>query len=377
MSLGVGSYQIMLADRAGVKFGELRHISSLIFTFERDDFGAAMVTLNNPEANDCATLENIHTIRHEMLILRDGVVVWEGPITRIGWYAERIEIDAKDVSWYLTRRAFNYSAFDYAGQSGVNATEAVMRALRHHYPLDGDPTGPDPWRIGEHLMAYGSIGAPYDGDPKTAAKYDPFSLTLYDFLQRYVDRGGLDYVVRGRSIILYPHRVRVNQAVKLMPEHFVQQPAIIEYGSQVFTRAVTTLQNGGYYVSLAPEEWLNYYGTIDKVINNTEDAEDTEADGTVQQLTELQVQDSYPAPVEVQVPANSTVAPDSPNSFQDLLPGTYIPIEARVFCKTVTRMQVIDRTAVTWVPGQEQVAITTMQVPTVYNDGEVDNSWKV
>lgn len=226
-------------------------------------------------------------------------------------------------------------------------------------------------------MAYGSIGAPYDGDPKTAAKYDPFSLTLYDFLQRYVDRGGLDYVVRGRSIILYPHRVRVNQAVKLMPEHFVQQPAIIEYGSQVFTRAVTTLQNGGYYVSLAPEEWLNYYGTIDKVINNTEDAEDTEADGTVQQLTELQVQDSYPAPVEVQVPANSTVAPDSPNSFQDLLPGTYIPIEARVFCKTVTRMQVIDRTAVTWVPGQEQVAITTMQVPTVYNDGEVDNSWKV
>lgn len=379
MSLGVGTYQIFVADRSGALLGEITNIASLNFTMERDDFGSAQLTLNNPPPDQCALLQDVHTIRHEMVIARDGSVVWEGPITRIGWYSESIVIDAKDVSWYLTRKIFTYPSFNYE-RASRNAIEAVKDAFWYHYPQASDP-----FRIGEYFSAYRSLEPADLTDPNTAALIEPWSMTMYDFFQRFADNGGLDYVVRGRRIIVYPHRTMVHRAERLLPEHFVQQPAIVEYGAQLFTRVVTRQQDGGISIATPPPEdqvWTDFYGEdtntgivayIDQLRSNQQDGDGGDENESVGRITELTLQNSYPSPIEVQVPANSTVSPDAPVEFLDLMPGTFLTVEAQVLCKTVSRIQIIDRLNVTWTLGQENVAITTQQAPTVFNVGEEDN----
>lgn len=351
--LGSGSYQLFVADRSGTPVGQLNGIESLRFTYERDDFGAASVFFGVPPTNDCDIFNTVKSIRHELLIVRDGEVVWEGPITRVGAYQDGFEIDAKDVSWYLTRRAMSYF-FDYT-DNPVDAVRVVFDTLRAEYPATGDP-----FRIGEHLHF-----VDHPNNPRTASEMKAWRQTVYDMLQRFSDFMGVDYVVRGRNIILYGHKVKVQQANLLTTEHFSSPPTLVEYGSALVTRGVSVLQDGKLVIRNAPSQWYDYYGPIDSVRDNTLDGSTTDL-SAVEENTEELVDSNYPAPVEVRLPENTVVLPSAPVDFMDLMPGVWLPVEAQLPCRTVSSMQIIDRTTVVWDVSGEQVSLSTVQPPVTF-----------
>lgn len=353
--LGIGDYQFFFADRAGKIFGQVPNVNLARLTWERDDFGTVLLFLGLPSAMDCDMFDELHTIRHELVVVRNGDVVWEGPITRIGFYSDRVEIDARDVSWYLTRRV-NEGKWDHTGTS-VNYLYELQGLLQQHYPPVNDP-----YRIGEHLQTISSAA-----DPKTASVLQPYRQTLYDVLQNASDRGGVDYVVRGRRIILYGHKTRIGQTVKLTPEHFSEQPEVVEYGSRVATRAFTVLENGKLATASAPQEWIDYYGFIDIANTNTDEGE-ADSNQAISEISANTVNNGYPAPIEVRIPDGATVQTSAPVTFEELMPGMWLPVEAQVRCRPITRLLLVDRLQTIWNAGNETVQITTSQVPATYED---------
>jgi hypothetical protein len=351
MTLGVGNWQFLLTDRTGAPFGECRQVTAATLTWERDDFGECRLRLAPGLKVDQALLD-ARTFRHEITAFRNGVQVWEGPITRIEFREDGIEIDAKDVSWYFTRRALEYG-YDHTGTS-VDAVEVAFNTLRQHYPATGDP-----YRIGQYLTKFVT-----PEDARTAAKVEAYGETVYDWLQNLVDKGGLDYLVRGREVIVLDTNTRVAQLPMMTQEHFYGgSPSIVEYGSELVTRSIVVRKDGTVVTKTAPQVWLDYYGNVDRVTNNNDDEDTAAADEAVTDQAERTLSDAYPAPVDILVPANVGVRSDAPFEFTDLYPGVFATIQISIHGKTATRLQRIDSLRVDWSQDGEEVQLTTVQGP--------------
>ena len=136
--LGVGRPQVFLADRGGGPLlGEISDVYFLQWNRVRDDISAARIDVRAPDKRCCELLANARTVRHELVILRDGVRVWEGPIIRINYAADRIELEARDPMWYASRRALDVE-LDYTYPNVGDALSACKIALERAFGTPGN-----------------------------------------------------------------------------------------------------------------------------------------------------------------------------------------------------------------------------------------------
>jgi len=358
--LGSGEYRVMVADRGGgVELGEVTDIIRLKADWVRDDIGACSLTVGKPSAACCALLAQARTVRMELVVYRNGVRVWEGPITRLAYFPDYIEVDAKNVVWYLSRRVLEV-AIDNTGVS-VNAVDLVLDTLLAHYSATDDPFNIGPW-----LM---KINGP--DDARTANKHEAYSKTLFEFLDRYAEDGGLDYLVRGRRIVVVDTHTKVALLPKLTDEHFFDSLGVVEYGSELATRSYVDNTQAAVGVALAPQEWQDYYGPIDKVVtNDTEQGADAETSQNVlSEQADRLLGRGYPAPMDVLVPENVGVNPNVPVEFTDFMPGAIVPVEARLTCRSLVQYQRINALSTTWTTDGESVSVSMIQAPAKLVEG--------
>lgn len=358
--LGNGDYQFVVADQGGVtRLGVIDGTVQMSMNRVRDDTGTCNLVIAAPSSACCAFLSSVRTVRNELIVIRDGVRVWEGPITRLAYFKDRIELDAKDITWYLSRRVMEVG-FDHSG-AAADAIDVIAGVIRAHYPpaLDG-------LNIGKYVTTIHS-----SDDAVTAGKYLAYSRTVFELLDKYAEDVGLDYVVNGRRLVIHDTHCRAHVLPKMTEADFDGEIGVVEYGSELNTRAVTTDGNGRYSLRVAKPEYLNYYGPMDKVTTNeSETAGEAAAvlDEALKTQADRLLVSGYPSPVEVHVPDNTRIDPCCVINYPEFVPGAWVPVESVAVCRKMTQWQRIATVSTFYDGTGETVSLTLQQPPASWVD---------
>ncbi len=351
-SLGIGTHRAFIYRKGGVQeVGELKHLSLVRWGRRRDDISEASVVISGWEPEDLPLLRSVRSIKHELVIYRDNGVtserVWEGPITRVPKHSDKMEIHARDVMWWPSRRIIKQKMMDFKnGDTVVNRAYRVLlnvlapedpNILKHVYPV----------RSGDDARQHRSL--------------EPWAKTAFDEIDDMAANAGLDYTVVGRSILLWGTKNAVGTLPELREEHLGAPPVVTEYGMDAANLYAVTNGSGIYGAAIAVSSFgplAEEYGLVEMLSStwSSDDQEPLPADATAEQKAKqaesFRVQaargiaNRFPPPNVIRLPENTTLSPTTPLSIQHLVPGVRIPLRAESDLYSVVGFQKLDSLSV-------------------------------
>lgn len=349
--LGIGTHEVWITDRGGRKvLGPVTHTSLVEWTRRRDDVSSARVVVLSPDAACCGLLAEVRTIRHEMVILRNGERVWEGIITYLSYESDRVEIVAQDLFWWLNHRALERS-YDYKA-SPANTTTAAHKIVTDHFPAGAD--------INLNVVRLAS-----PDEPRTSSLQEAWTSTVGQVVDGYAQRSGIDYAVVGRTLALWDTHLRHTNLGLLDEHYFLEDLRVVEYGAELVTRLVRS-STSKVSVTSAPSEWTGYYGLVDKVESDQAEATDGAPDPDAPQVVESQIKrldQTTPVPLLVVAPANTSVTPDIPVPISKWVPGAWAILQSNRTCRAWQSWMKVDGITVTEQEGVESVQVTFESPP--------------
>jgi len=374
-ALGCGENRVFVYDRGGrIIRGEITPIVSLTWNRKRDDISNCIVDTNG-FGQDCGDLlRTIHCWTHELVVFRDGIRVWEGPITRITDTPDGVELEAKDVMGYVYRRIMRQGYNDtYRKVNGVELgdTTVVERATR----IIMNALAPDDPNILPYLTSYN-----FPDDAPQSRIVPDFSRTAWEEVDDLAATAGLDYVTVGRRIILNDTHRPLGRLPEMRDDNFSSPPVVSEYGMLLATAFGVTNNNGVYGLATRP---ITGYGLIEQLASAYGESEGgaetvltpaarAELEKTLTSQAERNIAGRYPTPLVVRVPDNSTLHPETPLGMQQLVPGVWIPLRARGTVREVSQWQKLDLVTVTQTNSGEQVMVTMSPAPNAGEDPDAD-----
>lgn len=218
--LGCGDLTAYLYTRGGrFRLGKFDGVIEGRWERAKNDISSALVTVS-VEKCGCDFLGDIRSMHHELVLYRDDLRVWEGPITRVEYTPTTVTVNAKDVLFYLARRV-NRGRF-HTGNVVDEAAALVSAALTYddaniqHFVTSSTRRSSDvftcAWNRGENYY--------------------------FDALQDMVD-AGLAFTALGRRIILWPSSKQIGQTPLLRSAQDLQADVtVIEDGVSLATRVV-------------------------------------------------------------------------------------------------------------------------------------------
>jgi hypothetical protein len=255
-------------------------------------------------------------------------LVWCGPVTRIEYEEDQVQVFAEDMLWPMKRRAlpFGYN-YQTPGQGlppgpiyGFGPISAIEHAnLLTDWCYRGDF---NQWNMLGHL--HGIVGP---DDPDSSRQANAWSTTLWEEFDKLAEDHGMDYSVIGRDIYWYDHHLKWFVVPELMRGDVSEPPRIVEYGNQFCSRYIRTDGTGYAGMATAPTDvWYEYAWTVDIVSNETSqaatdalpDPENPPPPPSPEKLAkwtrtaEQHIVDMYPPPLAVVIPAGATLMPSAP-----------------------------------------------------------------
>lgn len=375
-TLGQGAYRAFIFEKGGQRrLAEVTDIISGSWGRVRDDLSSALVTVY-PTSGNSGMLGNLRSWLHELVIYRDGARVWEGPITRLGYNVDSVEIEAHDVMAWVYRRIMRQGYND----TGSSKRSVVERAAM----IIEQALGPDDPNILPYLTAF-----QYDDDAQQARVRDAFASTAWEEIDDLAASAGLDYVVAGRRIILFDTHRQIGKLPAMNDSHFADPPIVTEYGMSGATVFGVT-NNSGYFgtangsgVPASGIERTYGYGRLELLASAYGDtssasesaltaAERATLTATLNQQAQRNLSNRWPIPLQVRVPDGTTLQPTTPIDIQWLVPGVWIPLQAERTIRKVMQWQKLDNIAVSWDNSGEKVAVTMSPAPGAGEDPDAD-----
>ena len=356
MALSCETHTAFLYDRGGKRqIGQLDPLERVRWGRKRDDISIAYATVTTPGLECSKALAMAEAGRVELVIFRGPLRVWEGPVSRISYMGSKVEIEAKDVMYYV-QRTIMHNEYD----NRYPNTSKVLDRLKRIIPAElarKEALDP-PANILPHIQ-YIYATSPGVTDARTASHTLPWETTLFDHIDNYAARGGLDYTVIGRSILFFDVHQRIGQTAMVTGADFIGDPVITQYGAELTTLVAMTDGKGnhGEYGGNDPYygEWEVLHQAYDE--NATPGATPAEPP-TVAEMRS-QSQRSWLAgkvpPLVVRVPDNTQLNPAGVLQISDLVPGVWIPLQAELPGRTVSQMQKLDSMTVEEIAGSGEV----------------------
>lgn len=383
-SLGCGENRAYVYDREGKRLlGEITPLQALSYNRKRDDISNCLMTTNG-FGSDCGDLlRNLRSWIHSIVIYRDRERVWEGPITRVEYTRDRVEIEAKDVMAWVYRRilrqgfndAYRIVNGEQLGQKSVveRATRIIMNAL-----VPDDP----------NILPY-LTSLDYPDDATQSRVVEDFSRTAWEEVDDMAATAGLDYVTIGRRIILNDTHRPLGRLAEMRDEHFSESPVVSEYGMQLANVFAVTNNSGVWALEDRPgddDSKFPYYpyGLLEHVASAYGETEDaplattmTKAarqslEATLKSQAQRNISGRYPTPLIVRVPDNSLLHPDAPVTFNQMIPGVWIPLRARGTLREVTQWQKLDLITVEQGESGERISVTLSPAPNQGQDPDAE-----
>lgn len=370
--LGCGVNRVFLFRKGGeVPLGEITGASLVDWGRVRDDISDAriVVPVASADSNCRDLLANTRSWLHEIVIFRDAgngpVRVWEGPVTRVTYENDKVEIAARDVMYWVYRRILRQGYNDAYRKGGGGLTRVTIRSQR----------------IVQNALAYDDPNIlPYltsltkSDDARQSRVVPDYSRTAWQEVDDMAAKSGSDYTTVGRRIIIWDTHNPIGVLPEMRDGDFESGVIVTEYGAQAANVYAST-NNNGIYGIVERDFMRDEYGSIEML--NSAWGEEDEA-GTTETLTsearekleeslteqaERNISARWPVPVVVRVPDNSTLNPDVQLGINQLIPGVHIPLRATQTLRKVAQVQKLDVVKVTQTSSGEQVRVTMSPAP--------------
>jgi hypothetical protein len=346
MALSCQTHTAFLYDRGGERqIGQLDPLERVKYTRVRDDISDGQVWITSPGEECANALAMARAGRVELVIFRGAQRVWEGPVTRIAYTGKNVQIIAKDVMWYGARTIMR-NEYDNRYPNTTTVLERVERVLEAELARKEalDP----PINVLEHIE-YISATSPGVTDARTASRTLPYETTVFNHIDNYAARGGLDYTVIGRRILFFDVHERIGQAPQVGANDFLGDLVITEYGAELTTYVAMT-DGKGHFGAYGQND--DYYGEWE-ALHQAYDEEAPQADPEdVPTVAEMRSQaqrawlQGHLPPLVARVPDNTRLNPDGVLQYAHLVPGTWIPLLVEVPGRRVSQMQKLDKMTV-------------------------------
>lgn len=359
----VQGHSVLIYDRGGRRrLSEIVNLQSV--TWNRTLSGKSMSTVVLG-MKDCEQqldrIERISARRHEMVIFRGDQRVWEGPLLDLGWFNNRLELYALDVSEYVARRTLS-KAWPLETGTPVSEfsslmTERIRLILEYELATDYTvQTNAGPKLI--HAWDSPGLNPPANILPYLEVRHSDTLLTrsATTAFQMYVGdhlnnlaESKLNYVVVGRKLLIWDSAQSIGTTRVLTDQDFYGELKVHDTGADFAAVAhlgtSTTDGEGEPPVGHAGEEsdfygpWA-FVGTTEQEEGNTETPTQSELNSQAARY----LVGKNPVPVDIEVPDGLRLSDDL--TVNHLVPGVVMPVRASMNLKKVqqdfrlTEMQV-------------------------------------
>jgi hypothetical protein len=358
----VKKHAAWIMERGGERrVHEITEITKVQWSRVRDDISvASVVVAANQDSDQAPALRQLvgATGRYELCIWRDGVRVWEGPITLVTFNRERVTIQARDVLHY-TARMFMSKEYDNSYSDGVNRSDFVINRMLDILTYEFERRDTVEGALGlpsVNVLPY-VVDHQTPTDARTARKTLPYQYEVFEHLDDMAAKGGMDYCTVGRAIHLWDTSKPAMGYTPMATERdFLGELYVSVYGMELGTVAAVSDGQGNVGIAGAADP---YYGLVERLDTAyDEDASQAPTQSELESQAQRNVAGRNPTPLQVRIPDNSSVALDGVFSVENLVPGVYIPLLCTIGIVEVSQMQKLNTMKVTEDPNGETVTVT-------------------
>jgi len=360
----VAGHTVYVYDRGGMmRVAQLLDVSEVRWTRDRDSVSEANIRIEGDACSEqAAILAAIEPKRSEIVIYRGEDRVWEGPVWRVGWHANYVEINAHDVMAYvmatpLSKEWDNRFRADYDDEGNpiviyTQPTEVTTRISNIlNYELDRWEVLSPPANIKPHLSFHH-----FPNEARTSAYTIPYEMTVGEHIQALGRTAGIDWTVLGRSIHVWDVSRSLGKTRTLTEADFFSEVIVTAYGADMAAEVYVVGRNGKYGHASAPSP---YYGPWTMILTPyNEEGTQEPTQGELDSQAKRNLNGRMPVPVEVRVPDNSGIRLNASLTIHDLVPGVQVPLLATLNARKMSQLQKIDKVTVTETPVGETVQVT-------------------
>lgn len=339
--LGDGRNEAWLYMKGGqVPIAPIEGPSSIEWNRVLNDVSDAAIDIPTGQHGECCSVYGkIGTWGHEVVIFRDDQRVWEGPLTNIKWRRGGVSLIAQDQLGRSKKTAVDQSIVH--PEPGFFAVDEFWDDVGRTFAAQ------DPNVLAHRLRLGVSTGPKVTRDVKVYGGY------YYDQLLELV-KGGAMFTVVGRRILMWPSTTTIGITATLLPaSHMSGEVEIEEDGMELSAGAIASNDEGLYGVG-AGSAVDAFYGLVETLIASSETG-----------VTSLAAtagdwrKGHYPAPLRVNLPADSVLSCEAPFGMEELIPGTLVPVKIEEgICKSVLSTHQLTSVKVTQDASGEKVSVT-------------------
>jgi hypothetical protein len=336
---------------------ELAPLQRVKWERRRDDISTASVYLSTPGKKCAEQLGMIEAGRHELVIFRGTERVWEGPVSRVAYKGQTVEIAANDVMYYVNRTAMRAEYDNRYPNTGytIDRVQTIMDTeVARKEALD------PPYNILPNVQYLYTTPRT---DSRTAAHTLPYEMTVFAHIDNFAARGGLDYTVVGRSILFWDVHEPIGQTPMVTADDFLGDLVITQYGAELGTQIYVSDGKGHHGSYGAVDSYYGEWEWVQQAYDENTGSAATSTDPTVgemnSQASRIWSQSKRP-PLVARVPDNTTLNPAGVLSVADLVPGVWVPLTVDVPGRTVSQVQKLDNMTVEESAGVGEVITVTL-----------------
>jgi hypothetical protein len=358
MALNCETHTAYVYDRGGTqRLFQILPLTSVEWERLRDDISHAVVKIANPGVDCQEQMLSVHPNRMELVIFRGNERVWEGPISRMAWHKDSIEIEAKDVIHYAYRTIM-HAAYDNSYPNIVSTIQRTLNILGGELARKEALT--PPINVLPFVTAYTTAT-----DSQTSKSTVPYESTVYDDMDGLAWRAGMDYTAVGRRILLFDTHTVWYTTPSVTEADFLSEIVVTQYGMEGATSAAVTSGSGVFAVAGADDPFYGEWEILDSAYDDDGTAAPTQA--ALLSQAERNLDGRNPVPLHVRVPDGSQLNPNGTLRMEHLIPGVRIPLRATLLTLKVAQMQKLDRVVVTE-DGESGEKIAVTMSPASLND---------
>jgi len=346
MALSCEKHTAYIYDRGGRRrLASLDDMTRVKWERRRDDPSTATVYIGSPGIECQKALGLAEAGRTELVIFRGKERVWEGPIMRISYHGNSVELEARDVMVYIVRLIMK-GEYDNRYPRTSTVLDRIKRILTAELARKEalDP----PINVLSHIQyIYATAGEAEDA--KTTARTLPYEMTVFEHIDNYAARGGIDYTTVGRSILFFDVHQRIGQTAMVTADDFIGDPVITQYGMELATYVAHTDGKGHWGDHGGADDYYGLWEVLHQAYDEDAQGSNPEDPPTTAELEDqakrTHLQGSKP-PLVVRIPDNTRLNPNGVLTISDLVPGVWIPLSASLPGRTVSQMQKLDNMTV-------------------------------
>ena len=331
---------------------------------------------------------------HEIVVFRDGVRVWEGPITRITYTTTDVEFEARDVMVYVYRRILRqgyndaYRITERNNDGSVKSHEGVYEVVKRAENIIANALAPhDP-----NVLPYLTTITVAD-DAKESRIVPRLSTTAWEQVDDLAATAGLDYTVIGRRILLWDTHVPIGRLPTMTDGDFSDSADRLRVrdADRHLPGGHQRFRDRGHRAGRQPRPPAWDVRRSTRTARSrcwpppTRRPPGASTDTLTQQglvrpgrgahrAGQRNISGRFPTPLIVRVPDNSSLSPECAVGFQQLVPGVWIPLRASGTCRVVTQWQKLDSVTVDVDDTGEKVQVVLSPAPNNGQDPDADQA---